>query len=126
MKKIITLFLIIPSICFSQVKGFIETGKDIDSDSAYVEMQIGYIFKPYDFILYPYGNSITWYSIEDYRGNPFRNIYTVGTDLKYSDLTFNVQHFCSHRVVTTHENNHRYNDVPMGGNMTKISIRLDF
>lgn len=127
MKKLIfVLIMLYSSICFSEIKGFIETGKDIDSNVAYTEMQIGYIFRPFNFIFYPYGNQITWYEIENNRGNPFRDIYTVGADFKYLDLTFNVQHFCSHRVVSDREQNHRYYDVPMGGQMTKISIRYDF
>lgn len=122
----IFLFLLIPSICFSEIKGHIETGKDIESNVAYTELQIGYVFKPYDFIFYPYGNQITWYTLENGRGDPFRDIYTIGAEFKYLDLTFDIQHFCSHQVISEREQNHRYNDIPMGGQMTKISARYEF
>jgi len=127
MKKFIfILFVFYYSICFSEIKGYIETGKDISTNIGYTELQIGYVFKPFNFIFYPYGNQITWYTLENGSGNPFRNIYTIGAELKYLNLTFDIQHFCSHKVVSTYENNHRYNDVPLGGQMTKVSVRYDF
>lgn len=126
MKKIIIILLFIPSVCFSEIKGFIESGKDLNDNIYYVELQIGYIFKPFNFTFYPYGNEITWFENEKLNGNPFRNIYTVGSDFKYLDFVFNIQHFCSHQVISNREQNHRYNDVPIGGQMTKLSVRYNF
>ena len=126
MKKIIFILLTIPSICFSEIKGYIETGKDIYSNVAYTEMQIGYIFRPFNFIIYPYGNQITWFEFYDKKGNPFRDIYTIGIDTKYKGLTFNLSHFCSHFVQSDYEQYHRYSDVPLGGRLTKMSVRYDY
>lgn len=122
MVKYIFLFLIIPSICFSEIKGFIESGKDISDNVFYSEMQIGYNYKWF----YLYGNQITWFEFNNNSGQPFRDIYTIGFDFKFENIIFNIQHFCSHQVVSEREQNHRYNDIPLGGQMTKISARYEF
>ena len=85
-----------------------------------------YNFYLSDFIIYPYGNQMTWFEFYDKKGNPFRDIYTIGIDTKYKDLTFNLSHFCSHFVRSDYEQYHRYNDVPLGGRLTKISVRYDY
>lgn len=124
MKTII--LLLFPTILFAETTGHIEIGKDILNNNTYTEMQIGYNFYLNDIVLYPYGNSMTWFTIYNYSGQPYRDIYTIGIDTKYKDIIFNLSHFCSHKVNSTYENNHRYNDVPLGGRMTKISFRYNF
>ena len=126
MKKYILIIILIPSILFSEIKGYIEIGKDINSNISYTELQIGYNFYLSDFIIYPYGNQMTWFEFYDRKGNPFRDIYTIGIDTKYKGLTFNLSHFCSHFVRSDYEQYHRYNDVPLGGRLTKISVRYDY
>lgn len=126
MIKYILTLLLIPTLCFSEIKGHIELGKDIYSNISYTEWQIGYNFYLWEFTIMPYGNQITWLTFDDGKGNPFRDIYTIGIEAKYSNVTFDLQHFCSHQVRSNFENNHRYSDVPLGGQMTKISARYDF
>ena len=69
---------------------------------------------------------MTWFEIYGKKGNPFRDIYTAGIDTKYKGLTFNLSHFCSHFVRSDYEQYHRYNDVPLGGRLTKMSVRYDY
>lgn len=126
MKKIIIILLLIPSICFSEIKGFIEYGQDVLSDIAYTEMQIGYNFNVFMFKLYPYANINTWMEMNKQSGSPFRDIYTFGSDIIYNDIKINFSHFCSHYVYSNRKQYHRYNDIPLGGNLTKISIRYSF
>lgn len=127
-KKTIFLFLFVPSVCFSQISGYIEYGQDIFSSVAYTEMQIGYIFRPFNFSIMPYANINTWMEMNKNSGSPFRDVYTFGFDFVYNKITINASHFCSHYVESGWDDTqyHRYNDVPLGGNLTKISARYDF
>jgi len=122
MKKLIFLFLIIPSICFSEVKGHIEIGKDLDYNIAYTEMQIGYNYKWF----YLYGNQQTWLEYASFEGRPFRDIYTVGLDSKYENITINLTHFCSHAVSSEASIFAKNYEPPKDGLITKLSIRYDF
>jgi len=122
----ILLLLMIPSICFSEIKGHIEIGKDIDFNIAYSEIQIGYNFRFWNIILMPYGNQQTWFEYKDYNGYPFKDIYTAGAELKIENITIDLSHFCSHEVVTTSRRYIYDYQPPKDGRMSKLSIRYDF
>jgi hypothetical protein len=126
MKKFILILLLIPSICFSEIKGFIEIGKDINSNISYTELQFGYDFKLWNIILMPYGNQMTWFEYKDKSGYPFRDTYSIGTDLKFYNVAFNISHFCSHPVYSDKKSYCKYNNPPIVGQLTKISVRYDF
>jgi hypothetical protein len=118
--------LLVPSICFSEIKGFIELGKDLDLSVAYTEIQIGYKFYVWDFVIMPYGNQQTWFEVGGIENRPFRDIYTVGSTLKYDNVTVDLSHFCSHRVVSRNSDFIKNYKPPRDGNFTKISVRYDF
>lgn len=122
MKKIILLFFIIPSLCFAEIKGFIEIGKDLDYDIAYTEMQIGYNYKWF----YIYGNQQTWFEYVDFDGRPFRDIYTIGLDTKYENITINLSHFCSHEVNSKASDFAKSYEPPRDGQINKLSVKYDF
>lgn len=126
MKNFILIFFLIPSVCFSEIKGYVEIGKDINSNVSYTELQIGYEFNVYNFKIYPYGNQTTWFNSTKNGGRPFRDTYSIGTDLKFYNITFNVSHFCSHPVYTDKKSYCKYNNPPIVGQLTKISARYEF
>ena len=126
MRKKILILLFIPSICFSEIKGYIETGKDINYNIAYTELQVGYNFYFWNLKFYPYGNIKTWFEIKGCSGYPFNDIYTIGADLRYSNIVFNLSHFCSHKVISDNSD-YVYNyEPPADGSLTKISARYEF
>lgn len=124
--KYFIILLFIPSLCFSEIKGYIETGKDINYNIAYTELQIGYNFYLWGLIIYPYGNTKTWFEIKGTSGYPFNDIYTVGMDVKYSKLIFNLSHLCSHKVISDNSDYIYQYQPPADGNLTKISVRYEF
>jgi len=126
MVRLLFLFLLIPSISFSQIKGFVEVGKDLDFNIAYTELQIGYNIKFWNISLMPYGNQKTWFEHEDFEGFPFQEIYKVGTELKFENITIDLSHFCSHQIVTDHRSYIYDYKPPEDGKITKLSIRYDF
>ena len=126
MKQLLFIILFIPSICFSEMKGYVEIGKDIDYNVSYTEIQVGYNFYLWDLIIYPYGNIQTWFETRGYSGYPFNDIYTIGTDIKYSKITLNFSHFCSHRVISENSDFVYQYQPPVDGNLTKISVRYEF
>jgi hypothetical protein len=122
MVKYILLLLLIPSLCFSEIKGHVEIGKDIDYNIAYTELQIGYNYKWFYF----YGNQQTWLEYRNMSGYPFNDIYTIGLDSKYENITINISHFCSHKVISTNSEFVNYYKPPQDGNLTKLSVKYDF
>jgi len=127
MKKIIVLlFLFLYVSGNAEIKGHIEYGKDLYSNVSYTEWELGYNFYFYNLIFRPYGNQITWFEFNNNTGDPFCGVYTIGVDLKYDKLTFDLQHFCSHSIGSTEEINRRYYDSPLAGQMTKLSARYSF
>lgn len=126
MKKLLLLLLFIPSICFSEIKGFIEVGKDLNFNIAYTQLQIGYNIKFWNMVLMPYGNQKTWFEYKDGQGFPFKEIYTIGTELKFENITIDLSHFCAHEVVTSSRTYIYDYEPPEDGKITKLSIRCDF
>jgi len=120
--KYIILFLLISKICFPEIKGHIEIGKDIDFNIAYTELQIGYNYKWFYF----YGNQQTWFEYVGFEGRPFRDIYTIGLDTKYENATINLSHFCSHGVNSQASDFAKSYEPPRDGVLNKLSIRYDF
>lgn len=126
MVKLLFIFLLIPSICFSQIKGFVETGKDLNYNIAYTELQIGYSFNFWHINLMPYGNVETWFEYENFEGFPFKDIYTIGTELKFLNIVIDLSHFCSHDVVSS-SREYIYNyEPPKDKSLSKLSIRYEF
>ena len=131
MKKIIIFmfFILYSSICFSEIKGHIEIGKDLYCKVAYTELQIGYNFRFWNVILMPYGNQQTWYETTGnlvFGGAPFRDIYKVGSELRFDNITIDLSHFCSHKVISNNSEFIKKYAPPVDGNLTKISVRYDF
>lgn len=127
MKKFIfILFTFCYSICFSEIKGFIEVGKDLNFNIAYTDLQIGYNIKFWNMALMPYGNQKTWFEYEGFEGFPFQEIYTFGTELRFENITIDLSHFCSHEIVTDHRSYIYDYKPPEDGKITKLSIRYDF
>lgn len=127
--SLVLVVLLYSSICFSEVRGHIEIGKDTSCNVAYTELQIGYNFRFWNVVLMPYGNQQTWYEATGnlvFGGSPFRDIYKVGTELKYENLTFDFSHFCSHKVISKNSPFIKDYAPPVDGNLTKISARYDF
>lgn len=124
--KFIILIFFIPSICFSEIRGYIEIGKDIDYNVSYTELQIGYNFYLWDLIIYPYGNTKTWFEIKGMSGYPFNDIYTIGISVKYNKVIFYLSHFCSHKVISDNSDYIYDYQPPVDGNLTKLSVRYEF
>jgi hypothetical protein len=126
MKKLLFIILIIPSICFSEIKGHIETGKDLYCNVAYTELQIGYSFKFYNLYIMPYANQQTWFEYRDLKGYPFNDIYKIGTEFKFENIKIDLSHFCSHKVISENSEFIYNYKPPADGNLTKLSIRYEF
>jgi len=131
MKNLMFVFCVVfilfcGSICFSEIKGYVEVGKDLNSNIAYTELQIGYNFRFWNIILMPYGNTQTWFEYKGANGYPFKDIYTIGTQLKFENITIDLSHFCSHEVVSSSRSYIYDYEPPKDGNLTKLSVRYDF
>lgn len=105
MKKMIMIFIIlllIPLMGIAQeIHGNLELGTDLESMNSYVDFDVSL-----DFRLWVLDNSIfggfeVWYIPVDFPYNsPFMDIYTIGCKVGYKIFYIELQHWCSHQVVS--------------------------
>lgn len=128
-RLILILLLAMPVYASTGIGGHIEIGKDIYSNVTYTDLRLDYDFTFWNFHLIPYGEQITWF-YQDYdniiKGYPFRDVYIIGTELKYMSVTFGVEHYCSHAVSSGQSLYRKPNEPPLAYNMTKVFARYEF
>ena len=123
---IILLLFTVPVYSGDGIGGHIEIGKDIYSDVTYTELKIDYDFTFWNIHLIPYGNQITWFYQDGYNGHPFRDIYIIGSEIKYSEIVFGVEHYCSHAVSSGNSLYRNPDELPLAYSMTKVFARYEF
>lgn len=122
----IIIILLIPSICFSQFGGHFEIGKDIETDVFYTDIKLQYKLNFNNYFLMPYGGQMTWAEYGQYNKNyPFRDVYYMGLESVYKNVTFGIEHYCSHAVYSKN-NWHKYNEPVHNSQLTKIYARYNF
>lgn len=109
------------------IGGHIEIGKDILSNVSYTDLKIEYEFNIFNLKIIPYGRQLTWFYL-DYpsKGYPFRDIYIIGTEIKYMNVVFGSEHYCSHAVSSGEYQYTLPEEQPLAYNLTKIFIRYEF
>ena len=125
-KIILILLLSTPVYASTGIGGHIEIGKDIYSDMTYTDLRIDYDFTFWNVHLIPYGNQITWFYQDKYNGHPFRDIYIIGSELRYMSVTFGVEHYCSHAVSSGQSLYRKPDEPPLAYSMTKVFARYEF
>jgi len=122
----IIIILLIPSICFSRFGGHFEIGKDIETDVFYTDIKLQYKFNFNNYFMMPYGGQMTWAEYGQYNKNyPFRDVYYVGLESGYKNITFGIEHYCSHAVYSKN-NFQKYKEPPYTKQLTKIFARYEF
>lgn len=121
---IIVLLLYLP--VSAQIGGYIELGKDLYSNISYTDIRIDYDFTFWNVHLIPYGNQITWFYQDKYNGHPFRDIYIIGTELKYKGIVFGIEHYCSHAVSSGNAMYRKPDEPPLAYGMSKVFARYEF
>ena len=121
--------MLIPSFCFAQLDGYIELGKDIKNPIYYTDIQLSYQFNFKQFFIKPYGGQLTWFENGENNllggSDPFMDTYYIGIEAGYKNITFGIDHFCSHAVYD-HDNWQKYNNPPHNQQLTKIFARYKF
>lgn len=131
MKTIILSILLytVPVFAGDGIGGHVEIGKDIYSDVTYTNLRIDYQFTFWDIHLIPYGNQITWF-YQDYdnitKGYPFRDVYIIGTEIKYMNITFGAEHYCSHAVSSGQNLIRKSDEAPLASHLTSMFIKYEF
>jgi len=120
------LLFSIPVSASVGIGGHIEIGKDIYSDVTYTDLRIDYDFIFWNFHLIPYGNQITWFYSDKEKGYPFRDVYIFGIELKYSNVIFGYEHYCSHAVSSGQNLYRNPDEPPLAYNFTKVFARYEF
>ena len=124
--KIIAILLLFTSILFSQFNGYLEVGKDVESDVSYTDIKLEYKFNYNNLFIKPFGGQMTWFEYGQYNKNyPFRDVYYIGIESGYKNITFGIDHYCSHAVYSRN-NWHKYNEPVHNSQLTKIYARYNF
>ena len=113
MKKLIALFiLLIPIYSFSyenkgkgaKVEYSIVFPKEQGNLICSTDIGVWYTFFDRSLIqITPYGNTKTWFVQKGgdiVRGQPFLDVYSIGTQVRFKNVFFDTDHFCSHTVIT--------------------------
>lgn len=115
----ILLILFIPYIISADVHGKVEFGyvSEIEGFESIIEIE----YRPLDFIsIYGGINTLMIYG-GDLRFRPYQDIYSIGLQLIYKQLYFDMRHSCTHQVISGTERSH---DKRQTGNKTKYSIGI--
>lgn len=127
--RALLLVLILCLPVSAQIGGHIELGKDLYSDMTYTDIRLDYTFTFWNIKLIPYGNQITWF-YQDYdnitKGYPFRDIYIIGSELKYYGVVFGIEHYCSHAVSSGKSIYRKPDEPPLAYELTKMFVRYEF
>ena len=125
--KTLLLILILCLPVSAQIGGHIELGKDLYSDMSYTDIRLDYTFTFWNIKLIPYGNQITWFYYDTVtKGYPFRDVYIIGTEIKYMSVTFGTEHYCSHAVSSGNSMYRKPDEPPLAYSMTKVFARYEF
>ena len=89
------LFLLISApLTAIETHGEFRVGHDADSANAFTYVRLELVQAPVTL----YGSWRTWFEFDPPTGHPFRDIYTVGAEIAWSNLFLDVNHFCNHPV----------------------------
>ena len=104
-KKIIIIFIVllfVPLMGLAQeIHGTLEMGTDLESMNSYVDFDISLDFRMWVLDISIFGGFEVWYIPDDFPYNsPFMDIYTIGCKVGYKTLYVELQHWCSHQVVS--------------------------
>ena len=124
--KTLLLILILCLPVSAQIGGHIELGKDLYSDMSYTDIRIDYDFTFWNVHLIPYGNQITWFCYDKFKGYPFRDIYVIGIESKYDGIVFGAEHYCSHAVSSGSTIYRKPDEPPLAYDLTKWFVRYEF
>lgn len=121
----LTIFLL-ASTAHAGLYGRIEGGKDVDTENIYfTAVNIGYKFSVFGIQSRTFGG---WKSFTE-NNNPFSDTYLIGQAFHFRGFYAQVDHYCSHRVVsTTHQDNNTlyrtYRNNPQA--MTSVKIGYEW
>ncbi len=79
-----------------EIHGEFQVGHDTESPLAFTYILLEVIQAPVTL----YGSWRTWFEFDMPSGYPFRDIYTVGAELTWGNVFFDVNHFCNHAVYS--------------------------
>ena len=123
---IMILLLIFPVSAFGEIHGFFEMGKVIDDERATAEIELQWWTGQKEVRNELYGGWTTWLLIGHRSNFPFWSIYTIGDRIHYKSFYFEIEHFCSHRVLGNEGRLiQRYDEIPYG-HLTTISIGVEW
>lgn len=108
------------------IYGNIEAGKDVDTQDIYfTQIHIGYKFSIFGITSRTFGG---WKTFSE-NNNPFSETYLMGQSINWKGFYIGVEHYCSHRVIsTTHQDNNdlyrNYRNNPQA--MTTVKIGYEW
>ena len=106
----------------AELHGYAEIGNDIVNEHWFTEINIDFSFL---FLLRHniYATQTVLFDQEKTSGRPFRDIYTVGYGISHRWFFANIEHWCSHPVISYGNEQYLYRDI-FTGNSTKISAGI--
>lgn len=104
--------------------------EDPEENSTYIgftDINLHYVFQAWNVQFIPFTSVKMWVEphATQFYGEPFCDIYTVGAEILWNNISLTVDHYCAH-PVHSNEENWQVRDYRMGQNMTEFKIRYSF
>ena len=130
MKKLIIILIFLLTVSAQAVQvyekgigGYIEYGQSIEKIQAsykdktsdiillepqyivFTEINLHYVFQIWNIQLIPFASIKTWsaYDTNILKGSPFCDIYTVGSEVLWNDISIVLDYYCAHPVYSNEE-----------------------
>lgn len=128
----ILIFLFIPLLCFAEIHGSFEIGKDLthEENQGFIKFDLQYDFDVWALNIMPYGSTTSWFFLDDYfkkwpELGLFRNIYEFGLRLTIEPFYADLNHYCNHAVYTSY-NQDNWLDMRWQDSLTTLSIGIEW
>ena len=129
-KSLLTLvfvILLIPLPALAEMHGNVEFGCDTVKMLQYANVNIAYQWQPLIFDHIIYGGVRTYLYIENWQPlQMVNNTFTIGTMLRYKDIYFKINHFCTHSTGTDFWTAPMWDKYFWNDSGTQISIGIEW
>jgi len=125
------LLLFISSLCFSEIHGSFEIGKDLvhEENQGYIKIDLQYDIDIWKFEIMPYGSWTSWVFLDDIFKEQqlglFRDVYEFGLKLTLEPFYVDLNHYCNHAVYTTYSQKN-WLDMRWQDAMTTLSVGIEW
>lgn len=97
---IIVILLLPINLMAQEIHGNFEIGQQASTINCYAKLNVSFDHKIWIFDNSLFGGMEVWYLYDEPYSHPFMDIYTLGYRIQYKIFYIELQHWCSHEVIS--------------------------